>query len=143
MIIKKVNIGLCIEQRLNEIGISKSELGRRIGVQQQNINRILEHSNINTDKLITICEALDFNFFTCYSDLDEKAPVSVNDNNVTADNGAVAIVGNVSGHHISTNTSSCDTAILMERVKALEAVLAEKERLINVYEKILNNNGTV
>ena len=32
----KINIGLAIEQRINELGISKSEFGRRIGLASQN-----------------------------------------------------------------------------------------------------------
>jgi len=34
-----VNIGLAIEQRVNELGISKSELARRLGIAQQNVNK--------------------------------------------------------------------------------------------------------
>lgn len=33
----KINIGLAIEQRINELGISKSEFGRRIGLASQNV----------------------------------------------------------------------------------------------------------
>ena len=32
MNIERVNIGLSIEQKLNELGMSKSEFGRKIGV---------------------------------------------------------------------------------------------------------------
>lgn len=39
-------------------------------------------------------------------------------------------VGNVT-------TNAGDTAVLEERVKSLEALLAEKERLIKVYEKMV------
>ena len=61
--IKKVNIGLLIEQRMNELGMSKSELSRRCGIMSQNINRVFAKQSIDTDKLIAISEALDFNFF--------------------------------------------------------------------------------
>lgn len=63
MSIEKVDIGESIEQKLNELGISKSEFGRKIGIPQQNVNRILSKSSIDTDKLVAISEALDFNFF--------------------------------------------------------------------------------
>lgn len=53
----------------------------------------------------------------------------------TAGNGSVAVAGNVTAHHITAN-SSCENAVLQERVKSLEALLAEKERLIKVYEKM-------
>lgn len=120
MKVERVNIGLSIEQRLNELGMSKSEFGRKIGIPQQNVNRILEKASIDTDKLTSISEALNFNFFDCFH---------------TIDNGGVAVAGNGTAHHITTNAST-DVAVLQERVKSLEALLAEKERLIKVYEKL-------
>lgn len=71
MKIRDINIGLSIEQYLNAKNISKSEFGRRIGVMQQNINRILSKSNIDTDKLIKISEALDYNFFQEFTSIDK------------------------------------------------------------------------
>lgn len=40
--VKSVHIGEAIEKRRLELDISKSELGRRIGVSQQHVNRILK-----------------------------------------------------------------------------------------------------
>lgn len=125
MKIKKVNIGLIIEQKMNELDISKSELSRRIGIANQNVNRILERSNIDTDKLVTISEALDFNFFTCFCAVDESGAA-------IADNGAVAVAGGATAHHITTNATSAGDVMLQQKVEALEALLAEKERLITV-----------
>lgn len=129
MNVQRVNIGLSIEQKLNEIGMSKSEFGRKIGIPQQNVNRILEKGSIDTDKLIAISEALNFNFFDCFHSIEDNSTV-------TANNGGVAVSGNGTAHHIETNVSS-DVVILQERIKSLEALLAEKERLIKVYEKMV------
>lgn len=60
--IRHVHIGQAIEKRRNELGLSKSELGRKIGVPQQHINRILERDTMETKRLIKVSEALDFNF---------------------------------------------------------------------------------
>lgn len=125
---EKINIGLLIEQKMNELNVSKSEMARRSGIANQNINRVLERSSIDTDKLVAISEALDFNFFDCYH--------SNKSNGVTADNGGVAVAGNGTAHHITTNASA-DAAVLQERIKSLEALLAEKERLIKVYERMV------
>lgn len=125
---EKINIGLLIEQKMNELNVSKSEMARRSGIANQNINRVLERSSIDTDKLVAISEALDFNFFDCYH--------SNKSNGVTADNGGVAVAGNGTAHHITTNVSA-DAAVLQERIKSLEALLAEKERLIKVYERMV------
>lgn len=129
MRIERVNIGLAIEQRLNELGMSKSEFGRKIGIPQQNVNRILDKSSIDTDKLVTICEALEFNFFHEYTD------------DLSGTSTAVSLSGSnnqVNGHGAHDNINGdVSAAIWEERVKALEALLAEKERLIKVYEKMV------
>lgn len=125
---EKINIGLLIEQKMNELGVSKSEMARRSGIANQNINRVLERTSIDTDKLIAISEALNFNFFDCFHTIDESSTAM-------ADNGCVAVAGNGTAHHITTNDSA-DVAVLQERIKSLEALLAEKERLIKVYEKL-------
>ena len=62
--IKHVHVGQAIDKRRNELGLSKSELGRKIGVPQQHINRILERETMETNRLIKVSEALDFNFFS-------------------------------------------------------------------------------
>lgn len=120
MIDKSVNIGLSIEQKLNELGINKSEFGRRIGVANQNVNRILERKSIDTDKLIEISNALGYNFFL---EFIEDA-----NNAVANGDGSVA----VSGNNNSNVVAGGETALLKEQVKHLEELLAEKERLIQV-----------
>lgn len=72
--IKEPHIGLAIQKRVEELDLSKSEFGRRIGVPQQHINRIFEREAIDTAKLIRISKALDFNFFALYC----KFPTNVN-----------------------------------------------------------------
>ena len=126
MNIERVNIGLSIEQKLNELGMSKSEFGRKIGVPQQNVNRILDKTSIDTDKLATISEALGYNFFKEYTDdlSDTSMEVSLAGNN-----------NQVNGNGAHNNINGA--AIWEERVKSLEALLAEKERLIKVYEKMV------
>ena len=129
MNIQRVNIGLSIEQKLNELGMSKSEFGRKIGVPQQNVNRILDKTSIDTDKLATISEALGYNFFKEYTDdlSDTSMEVSLAGNNNQVN-------GNGAHNNINGDVSA---AIWEERVKSLEALLAEKERLIKVYEKMV------
>ena len=127
---EKVNIGLLIEQKMNELDINKSEMARRSGIANQNINRVLERSSIDTDKLVAISEALDFNFFECFRTKEEQGTA-------TADNGGVAVAGNGTAHHFTTNSSVETDAVLQERIKSLEALLAEKERLIKVYERMV------
>lgn len=133
MKITKINIGLLIEQKINELGVTKSEFGRRIGIPQQNVNRILSKSSIDTDKLIVICDALSYNFFMDFID-ESKAP------GISAVNSAVATGSGTASNSVNITTAPSgggDSAVLAERVKSLEALVAEKERLIKVYERML------
>lgn len=128
MSIEKVNIGLSIEQKLNELGMSKSEFGRKIGIPQQNVNRILDKPSIDTDKLVLICEALEYNFFKEYTD----------NFSVASSNSQSGINNQINGDGAHNNVNGdTSNAVLQERVKSLEALLAEKERLIKVYERMV------
>lgn len=80
-----VHVGHAIENRRKELGISKSELGRRIGVTQQHVNRILERETMETNKLVKVCEAHDFNFFTLFCPVPHQ---------ISAYLAAVAVDGN-------------------------------------------------
>ena len=83
--IKYIHVGEAIEKRRIELGISKSELGRRIGVTQQHVNRILERETMETKRLIKVSEALDFNFFTLFCPVQHQ---------ISAYLAAVAVDGN-------------------------------------------------
>lgn len=74
---RTINVGLAIEQRINELGITKSEFGRRIGIPNQNVNRILSKSSIDSDKLVEICNALDYDFFKLFSSSVEERKSSL------------------------------------------------------------------
>ncbi len=121
MKIKSINIGEEILARLNELNMSKSEFGRIIGIPQQNVNRILEKSSIDTDKLIKICSALRFNFFSLFFDEDRIAElgrmsISATDHSQAAGRDL----------HVSP-----EDAVMAERVKYLEDLLNEKEERIS------------
>lgn len=117
------HIGQEIERILGIRKISKSEFGRRIGVPQQNINRILERPNIDTERLILISNALDFNFFELYIDINESTNINLGNSNQINESGATQ----------NTNITGGES-FLLEKIKSLEAQLADKEKIIRLYE---------
>lgn len=121
---KTVHIGLAIEEKLQELKLSKTEFGKRIGIPQQNVNRILEKDTIDTGKLVQISEALKFNFFTLYCEKSNKVEVKTEgDYSPASDEGDVTVI--------------VGDAVLAERVKSLEALVAEKnERIADLKERI-------
>jgi transcriptional regulator with XRE-family HTH domain len=61
-----VHIGQLIEDRLTAAGISKAELGKRINRARQNVSHILTRPTIDTDLLLKISRALEYDFFQYY-----------------------------------------------------------------------------
>lgn len=91
--VKPVHVGQAIDKRRLELRLSKSEFGRKIGVPQQHVNRILERETMETTKLIKVCQALDFNFFALFCSMSHQisaylAAVTLNGNahNTIGDN---------------------------------------------------------
>ena len=120
---KKINIGLVIEQRINKLGLSKSEFGRRIGIPQQHVNRILEKESIDTDKLITISEALGYNFFLEYLDGDDVAGTAT-----------TVMSGAVNSNNVNSKVNSDNSSLPESFVRDL---LAEKDRQIQTLLNLL------
>jgi hypothetical protein len=65
--IVKIHIGKLIEEKLNEMGMKKSEFAKRIYKQRQNVNDLLNKESIDTSDLFLISEVLKFDFFAEYS----------------------------------------------------------------------------
>lgn len=124
-----LNIGLLIEQKLNERDMSKSELARRTGIANQNINRILEKSSIDTEKLVKISKALDYNFFQDYCDAEFPNSGS-SQHNVSLSGQNNQVINSTSGRDSIINASTKDE--YEERIKLLELIVKEKERTIQI-----------
>lgn len=124
---KQVNIGLAVEQRINELGVSKAELARRLGIAQPNINRILESEDMKTSRVAELSEALDFDFFSLYSSAlggdDEDRAVQHNGNN---------------SPHVKQIIGSDDS----ETVRSLLSMIQQKdERIADLTDRLLNIGG--
>lgn len=112
---KEVHIGNEIANRLQSLHMTKIDFAKRIGCPQQNVNRILEKASIDTDKLKKISEVLSYDFFRLYSDNGEINIVANGNSSIAAMNSDI-------------NTNDCE--VLKERIRSLEMLLAEKERMI-------------
>ena len=58
-----LHMGNMIEQRLGELGMSKAELGRRLGTSRQNINALLRKPLPPLEQVWLACTALQHDFF--------------------------------------------------------------------------------
>ena len=103
-----------------EGGLKKLALD--IGMSEQNLHRCIRNNKIQAADLEKIATLLkvDVRIF-----FDESVAA-------IADNGAVAVAGGATAHHITTNAINAGDVMLQQKVASLEALLAEKERLITV-----------
>ena len=114
---KDIHIGHEIEQQLEKLRMTKTEFARMMGIAQQNVNRIINGKHITTDKLQLISEILHFDFFDLYRE-KEKCDIhayAIGDNSISA---------------VNSDIQTTDCSILQERIRHLEQLLLEKERMI-------------
>lgn len=60
-------IGDLIKQRIVELGYTQKEVGLKIHRSQKTIQSILRVKSIGTQRLLELCEALDYNFFEFFT----------------------------------------------------------------------------
>ena len=114
---KDVHIGHEIDEQLKKLRMTKTEFARLMGIAQQNVNRILDGKHISTDKLQVISEILHFDFFSLYRE-KERGDINAYD------------IGDNSISAVNSDVQTTDCTVLQERVRHLEQLLMEKERMI-------------
>ena len=144
--LKEVHVGQAIKHRIEELGLTKSEFGRLIGVPQQHINRLLERETMETKKLCKVSQALDFNFFALFCTF----PTSVNaylaavalGGNATYSVGDASLLAQIEASKYKTEGLQENStllrdqiAILKDEVAGLKKQLADKDELIALYNE--------
>ena len=71
----KIHIGKKIKARVDERGMSITEVARRVNRTPQNLHQIFNRASIDTETLQEFCEALEFNFFGLYMDKESVVEV--------------------------------------------------------------------
>lgn len=118
--IKHVHVGRAIEERRAQLEISKSELGRRIGVPQQHVNRILERETMETSRLIKVSEVLDYNFFSLFCSVPQQ---------ISAYLAAVTLKGDA-------NNNIGDSALAAQLTKGQDDIVHLKDKITLLEEYI-------
>ncbi len=107
-----------------EGGLKK--LAADIGMSEQNLHRCIRNNKI---------QAADLEKISLLLNVDIR--IFFNGNAQSLVNNFVETSGDFSPASMSGNVSLSTDAVLAERVKALETLVAEKERLIKLYEKVM------
>lgn len=105
------------------------QLASDIGMSEANLHRCVNNNKIQASDLEQIALKLK---------VDIRSFFDVMTGGINAVNSAVATGSGNANNNVNIEVpSNADTAVLAERVKSLEALVAEKERLIKVYEKMI------
>ena len=105
------------------------QLASDIGMSEANLHRCVNNNKIQASDLEQIALKLR---------VDIRSFFDVMADGINAVNSAIATGSGNANNNVNIEVpSNTDAAILAERVKSLEALVAEKERLIKVYEKML------
>ena len=116
--------------KLNEIVVgsklNKVQLAKMCNITRATLDNALNGSDIKISTLESLAKALGVSAGIFFDE----------DNGVTAVNSAVATGSGTANNSVNITTGG-DSAVLAERVRSLEALVAEKERLIKVYERML------
>ena len=105
------------------------KLAADVGMSEQNLHRCIRNNKMQAADLEKIASLLNADIRIFFD-----ADVSKLSNNKVETN------GDFSPASMMGNVSVGADAILAERVKHLEELLSEKERLIKVYEKMMDSN---
>lgn len=110
--------GKFLKKKLLEINKSQKELAAQLGITAQSVSAILSAKDVRSGTIEKIAQVLGVSVSFFYGEGEVKQ-------NAVA-NGAKSVAA------INSSINTQDSEILKERVRSLEALVAEKERLIKV-----------
>ena len=106
-----------VKLKLKKAGVSITEIASLLGMSRQSLSQALSVKDVKTGLIEDLSKALNEPLSYFYNDSSSQNAVA---------NGSKSVAA------INSNISSSAEDVLKERVKALESIVAEKERLINV-----------
>lgn len=109
--------GKVLKQKLMELNKTQKELSELLGITAQSVSAIFSAKDVRSGTIEKIAHVL-------------NVPVGFLFGDNTGNNAFVN--GDKSVAAINSNISSASEEVLRERVKSLETLVTEKERLINV-----------
>lgn len=145
--VNDVHIGKAIDEQREKLKLSKSEFGRRIGVPQQHVNRILERDTMETTRLVKVCQELDFNFFSLFCPLPAQrisaylSAISLagDANNLIGDASLLAQLEKVKGELKEAQSDleheKRENQLLKEQIARLEANMKDKDAIIELLKE--------
>ncbi len=115
-----------LKARIMEVGKSQKDIDDYLGVTAQSLSSVLSAKDVRSGTIEKIAQVLNVPISFLYGEKDkDQSAVATGNGNVAGNNN---VVGNV---------TIGDAAILQERVKLLEQLLAERDRIIEEKERTI------
>lgn len=119
--INEIHIGQEIQAILKQRKMTKADLARKIGIARQNISLLLDKKDMDTAKLVSICHALNYNFFELYCNCDNGDIATIEGNNFRYINRSNVI------------RPADENSLLREQIVLQKELLEEKKHTIEQY----------
>lgn len=110
---------------------NKAKFSAQIGVKPQTVSAWISRNTFDAETLYAKCANISADWLLSYGEGDM---IKTNNSATVNGDGSVAVSGNNNSNVVAGGDS---TALLQERIKHLEELLVEKERLIKVYERMM------
>lgn len=110
--------GRVLKKKLLEINRSQKELAELLGITAQSVSAILSAKDVRSGTIEKIAQVLGVSISYLYGEKKSEQHVIAS--------------GNKSVAAINSSVSVQNVDVLRERIKSLEALVAEKERTINI-----------
>ena len=114
-----------LKSKILLIGKSQKDIADLLGVSAQSLSSVLSAKDVRSGTIEKIANALNVPISFLYGEKD-------NEQNAVASGDSSIAVNNITG-----NIEAGDTSALQERVKLLEQLLAERERIIEEKERTI------
>lgn len=113
-----------LKEKLLKANVPFNIIAERLGITAQSLNSYFKGKDVRSNTIERIAEAIDVTMSFFYP---------TDGNNAVANGDSSIAVNNITG-----NIEAGDNAALIERVKLLEQLLAERERVIEEKERLIN-----
>ena len=123
--LKEINLGNEIRAIFEKTGMTKTELGRRLGIPQQHVN------------LIKVSRVLECNFFALFCDFPQKidaylSAVNMGNGDLSYNMGDSALTAEIEKLKSELEGAKKQIELLQDNVATLKDNLATKDQLIEI-----------
>jgi hypothetical protein len=127
--LKEVHVGKEIKKRLFELGMKKSDFGKKSGIAQQHVARVFERETMETQKLMRVCKTLDLNIFAMFCSFPPEVQAYIDGSD------EAELPMTVDDYKDQVANLEKDVLLLKDQIETLKQLVAAKDHIINLYQQ--------